>query len=149
MNIAVVVGNPKPRSRTRQSAELIAERLTGRPPDSVIDLVDLGAGLLGWGDPDVGAAVEMVMSADVLVVASPTFKATYTGLLKLFLEQFGAGLCGERLPFRSCSGPDYSTRWHLRYSCGPSSSKSGAAARRRRSICSTRNMKGLRRWLSG
>ena len=30
-------------------------------------------------------------AADLLVVASPTYKATYTGLLKLFLDRFGAG----------------------------------------------------------
>ena len=28
----VVVGNPKPASRTRRAAELVAERLTGEPP---------------------------------------------------------------------------------------------------------------------
>jgi FMN reductase len=38
----------------------------------VIDVVDLGAGLLGWGDPNVAAAREIVKSADSLVVASPT-----------------------------------------------------------------------------
>lgn len=87
----VVVGNPKPNSRTRRAAELLAERLTGAPPQAVIDVIDLGAGLLGWGDAAVAAAVETVRSADLLIVASPTFKATYTGVLKLFLDQFGAG----------------------------------------------------------
>jgi FMN reductase len=81
-------------SRTRAAAELVAEKLTGAAPEHVIDVVDLGAGLLGWGDPDVAAAKEIVKSADSLVVASPTFKATYTGLLKLFLDQFGAGELG-------------------------------------------------------
>jgi FMN reductase len=61
----------------------------------VIDVVDLGTGLLGWGDPKVAEAKEIVKSADFLVVASPTFKATYTGLLKLFLDQFGAGELGQ------------------------------------------------------
>jgi FMN reductase len=83
----VVVGNPKPMSRTRQAAELIVERLTGRRATHVIDVIDLGPKLFGWGDP----AVELVNQADVLVVASPTYKATYTGVLKLFLDQFGAG----------------------------------------------------------
>jgi FMN reductase len=87
----VIVGNPKPQSRTRAAAELVAERLTGRAPEHVVDVVDLGAGLLGWGDPKVAEAKEIVKGADSLVVASPTFKATYTGLLKLFLDQFGAG----------------------------------------------------------
>ena len=42
----VVVGNPKPNSRTRRAAELLAERLTGQPPDAVIDVIELGAGAL-------------------------------------------------------------------------------------------------------
>jgi len=91
----VVVGNPKPMSRTRAAAELVATKLSGTPPEHVIDVVDLGAGLLGWGDPKVAAAKETVKSADFLVIASPTFKATYTGLLKLFLDQFGAGELGQ------------------------------------------------------
>jgi FMN reductase len=70
----VVVGNPKPASRTRQAAELVAERLTGAPPATVIELAELGPALLG-----------------LVIFASPTYKATYTGLLKLFLDQFGAG----------------------------------------------------------
>ncbi len=86
----VVVGNPKPNSRTRLAAELLAEKLTGKPPETVIDVIDLGAGLLGWGDPAVAEAKVAVKSTDLLIVASPTFKATYTGLLKLFLDQFGA-----------------------------------------------------------
>jgi FMN reductase len=88
---AIVVGNPKPRSRTYQAAELVLERLTGRPPDLRIDLVDLGAGLLDWNDAAVARAVADVRAADLVVVASPTYKATYTGLLKLFLDRFGAG----------------------------------------------------------
>jgi FMN reductase len=91
----VVVGNPKPNSRTRAAAVLVAEKLTGLPPEYVIDVVDLGPGLLGWGDPKVAEAKEIVKSADLLVVASPTYKATYTGLLKLFLDQFGAGELGQ------------------------------------------------------
>jgi FMN reductase len=91
VSTVVVVGNPKPHSRTRSAAELVAERLTGAPADRVIDVVDLGAGLLTWGDPAVAEAVQAVTEADVLVAASPTYKATYTGLLKLFLDQIGTG----------------------------------------------------------
>jgi FMN reductase len=91
MGTIAVVGNPKPRSRTRAAAELVVERLTGAPPDVVVDVVDLGPGLLGWGDPAVSEAVEALKAAEVAVVASPTYKATYTGLLKLFLDQVGTG----------------------------------------------------------
>jgi FMN reductase len=103
----VVVGNPKPMSRTRAAAEMIAERLTGSAPSHVVDVVDLGAGLLGWGDPKVAEAKQIVKSADSLIVASPTFKATYTGLLKLFLDQFGQGELGQVVTFPIMLGGAY------------------------------------------
>lgn len=89
--VSVVVGNPKAGSRTLAAATLLAEQLTGRAADHVVDVVDLGPGLLGWGDPGVADAVRTVSASDLVVVASPTFKATYTGLLKLFLDQFATG----------------------------------------------------------
>jgi FMN reductase len=91
VNVVAVVGNPKPGSRTRGAAELVAERLTGAPASTVIELADLGPALLAGGDPAVAAATRAVLDADLVVFASPTYKATYTGLLKLFLEQFAAG----------------------------------------------------------
>lgn len=89
--VAVVAGNPKPGSRTLDAGVRLAEALTGAAPDHVVDVVDLGAGLLGWGDPGVAAAVSTVASSSLVVVASPTYKATYTGLLKVFLDQFETG----------------------------------------------------------
>ena len=89
--VAVVVGNPRPRSRTRHAAVHLATALTGTAPDPVVDLADLGPGLLDWADPAVTAVVDEVRAADLLVVASPTYKATYTGLLKLFLDRFPPG----------------------------------------------------------
>jgi FMN reductase len=91
MTITIVVGNPKPRSRTYQAAQLVAEKVTGRPPDLAVDLADLGAALLDWSDPVVAETVAAVQASELVVVASPTYKATYTGLLKLFLDRFGAG----------------------------------------------------------
>jgi FMN reductase len=107
MGIAVVVGNPKPASRTLTAAVMVAEQLGGAPPEVVIDVVELGAGLLGWGDPDVAAAVESVQKSSAVVVASPTFKATYTGLLKLFLDQIPSdGLAGVvAVPLMLGAGP--------------------------------------------
>ena len=99
MSVAVVVGNPKPRSRTYQAGHLVAERLAGRPADVSIDLTDLGAALLDWSDETVAGLVAEVQAADLVVVASPTYKATYTGLLKLFLDRFGAGsMTGTAVP---------------------------------------------------
>ena len=36
-----VCGNPKPKSRTLEAGVFVAERLTGQPPDVVLDLVDI------------------------------------------------------------------------------------------------------------
>jgi FMN reductase len=93
--VAVVVGNPRPRSRTRVTAELVARDVTGVAPEVVVDLADWGPALLDGQDAAVAAAVDEVRAADVVVVASPTYKATHTGLLKLFLDRFPAeGLRG-------------------------------------------------------
>jgi FMN reductase len=89
--VAVVVGNPKPRSRTYQAAVLVADKLGGKPPDLVVDLVDLGAALLDGANLDVAAIIAELQSCSLVVVASPTYKATYTGLLKLFLDRIGTG----------------------------------------------------------
>lgn len=91
MKLTVVAGNPKPGSRTLDAARIVAEKLTRREVDETIDVITLGAGLLGWGDEGVAAAVETVRTSDLVVVASPTFKATYTGVLKLFLDQIAGG----------------------------------------------------------
>lgn len=90
MSTVIVVGNPKPNSRTRTAAENLVAKLGLDEPD-VIELSELGPGLLGWGDPAVKDAIARVQAADVAVFATPTFKATYTGLLKLFLDQFAGG----------------------------------------------------------
>ncbi len=91
MSTVVVVGNPKARSRTRRAAETVADGLTGRPPDAVVELADLGPALFDWTSSEVEPALDAVRGARLLIVASPTYKATYTGLLKLFLDRIGAG----------------------------------------------------------
>jgi FMN reductase len=87
MRTAVICGNPKPNSRTLEAATFVAKRLTNAAPDLVLDLVDIGPHLLGWGDPVATRAVEDVQHCQIAIFASPTYKGTYTGLLKLFLDQ--------------------------------------------------------------
>lgn len=103
---AVVVGNPRPASRTLAVALHLVEELVGDQPTLVVDLATLGGALLDWSDPGVAALVEQVSEADLAVYASPTYKATYTGLLKLFLDRFGAGqLRGIGIPLMLGGGP--------------------------------------------
>jgi FMN reductase len=60
MNVVVVVGNPRMGSRTRQAADMVAERLTGTPPTAAVELAELGPALLEWGSSEVGAAKQVV-----------------------------------------------------------------------------------------
>ena len=106
--VAVVVGNPKPASRTLHAATYVATELAGHAPDLVVDLADLGARLLDWQDPAVADLVARVGEADLVVVASPTYKGTYTGLLKLFLDRFATdGLRGVAVPLMLGGGPGH------------------------------------------
>ncbi|MBB6627088.1 NAD(P)H-dependent oxidoreductase [Nocardioides sp. KIGAM211] len=107
--VAVVVGNPKPRSRTLEAALHVGRELTdGAEPDLVVDLADLGPALLDWSDPTVAGLVEEVGAADLVVVACPTYKGTYTGLLKLFLDRFATdGLHGVAVPLMLGAGPGH------------------------------------------
>lgn len=110
MTVTVVVGNPKPASRTLSAGVALAAALRPETEPAVIDLVDLGPGLLNWGDPAVAAAARTVAGSELVIFASPTFKATYTGLLKLFLEQFdgGTGLAGVlAVPLMLGAGPTH------------------------------------------
>jgi len=103
---AVVVGNPKPASRTLEAATYVARELGGAEPDLVVDLATLGTTLLDWQDPVIPDLVAQVGAADLVVVASPTYKAAYTGLLKLFLDRFATdGLSGIAVPLMLGGGP--------------------------------------------
>ena len=90
LRVAVVVGNPKAASRTATAARAVAERVAPGAAVTVVELADLAGELFDWGSERVGAAKDQVTAADLVVIASPTYKATYTGLLKAFLDRFGA-----------------------------------------------------------
>ena len=111
---AVVVGNPRPGSRTLAAARHLARGLTDTEADLVVDLASLGAALLDWDDPSMDALVGEIADADLVVVASPTYKATYTGLLKLFLDRFAAGsLRGVAVPLMLGAGPAHALAPHV------------------------------------
>ncbi|WP_285555265.1 NADPH-dependent FMN reductase [Actinoplanes regularis] len=98
--IVVVSGNPRAGSRTSALAiavgEAIAARL-GSPAPTVIEVGALGAGLLTDGDAGTAAAVAALAEAGLLVVATPTYKGSYTGVLKVLLDRLpNQGLAGKQ-----------------------------------------------------
>jgi FMN reductase len=71
---------------------MVVQRLTGSAPVAVVDLADFGPDLLDPTSRTMTDAKRTVLGADdLLVVATPTYKGTYTGILKVFLDQFAAG----------------------------------------------------------
>jgi FMN reductase len=109
MTVGVLVGNPKPASRTLSAAVHVARELSGQDPSVVVDVVQLGPALLSWGAASVTEALDAVRSVALLVVASPTYKASFTGILKLFLDQLpGDALVGvTAIPLMLGAGPGH------------------------------------------
>jgi FMN reductase len=92
--IVVVSGNPRPHSRTLHLAEEVGGALASRvglAAPRVIDVSELGVRLLQAGDGAVAEAVAALRRASVLVVATPTYKGSYTGVLKVLLDQLPSG----------------------------------------------------------
>jgi FMN reductase len=101
VELSVVVGNPKPRSRTFIIADAVASRVataTGATVTQKIDLCDHASDLFTWPHEGLAALNAQVAAGDLAVIASPTYKATYTGLLKAFLDRYANnGLAGVTL----------------------------------------------------
>lgn len=95
-NIVLVVGNPRTGSRTSRVGAALADRLGARAVEPVhIELADFASELFEPRSGCVEQLIAQAVAADVLVVASPTYKATYTGLLKAFLDRFPPGGLGQ------------------------------------------------------
>lgn len=102
LRITTVVGNPRIGSRTRMAAEAVADSLAAlasaqgwNVQTHVVELAELAGELFAFPSEPADAAVEQARASDILVVASPTYKASYTGLLKAFLDRYGTnGLAG-------------------------------------------------------
>lgn len=98
--VVELIGNPRAGSRTRGLADLVGTVLGGRlatplRPPRVLELAEIvgvsfgpASAIGGYRDGDPFAAVR---DARLLIVATPTYKGSYTGLLKLFLDQFETG----------------------------------------------------------
>jgi FMN reductase len=102
LQITVLCGNPRRGSRTLAVAERVADALADAvaaedadPARTTIDLASLGSGVFDPSAIAVGEALVTVRSSDLLVVATPVYKGSYTGLLKTFLDE---------LPHRALDG---------------------------------------------
>jgi FMN reductase len=111
--LAVAVsGSPSPTSSSRRLAEGVLRLLadTGYATD-VIDLASLPAGpLLARGEDDlVREALARVERAKVIVVATPVYRATYTGLLKTFFDLMPESFLVDKacIPIATAAAPGH------------------------------------------
>ena len=95
-----LVGNPRPRSRTLRAATAVGQALArdaGGTFAEAIDLIDHRDVLFDIGHERVKAIIARLLETDVLVVASPVYKASYSAVLKAFFDHVGAGQLAGRL----------------------------------------------------
>jgi len=94
MNLLAVNSSPSRPSRTRAIAELAVELAGGRLLD--IGDIDAGALLQRRSHPSLDEARAAVAAADTVLLATPVYRATYSGILKAFLDLLPQdGLAGK------------------------------------------------------
>lgn len=96
LTVTIVVGNPKPKSRTAQLALRIVDELFPHGADvTMIDLADHADSVFAWPSELMNKLTARVATSDLAIMASPTYKGAYTGLLKAFLDRYpNLGLSG-------------------------------------------------------
>jgi FMN reductase len=114
MKITVVIGNPSAGGRTTELGIAVAKgvaNLLDLPPDvEVIELSAYAGELFAWDSESVKALAKSVAEPSIVVFATPTYKASYTGLLKAFLDRYDTGgLKGTvAIPVFTGGSPDHS-----------------------------------------
>jgi len=106
-----ISGSPNAGSRSRALLELALAALDkqGAGPSRLIDLSKLPADPLLGRRPDaaVADAIQGVLDAAILVVSTPIYRATYSGLLKVFFDLLPQDALARKvaLPIATGGGP--------------------------------------------
>ena len=100
MSILLLGGSPQIPSSSSRLLQHIGDQLALHGHTySKLDVRDLPARALlqlDYNDADIASAVRAVAEADAIVIATPIYKASYTGLLKAFLDLLPQdGLAGK------------------------------------------------------
>ena len=90
MSVLLLGGSPSPQSSCSRLLQHIGDRLAAHGCRTTrLEVRELpGPSLLRLdaGDAELAHALAQVAAADAVVVATPIYKAAYTGMLKLFLD---------------------------------------------------------------
>ena len=106
--VVAVNGSPSHPSRSRALAERAVDLLGG---GRIIDLAELdpSALLALSSDAGVDEARDAIAAADILVIATPVYRATYTALTKSIFDLLPPGGLADAvvIPIASGAGPDH------------------------------------------
>lgn len=112
--VLLIAGSPSEPSRSVALLDAVGQRLS-HVPGLAIDRLNIrtlpaSALLLAdWKHPAIISAIEQVARAQVLVIATPVYKAAYSGLLKVFLDLLPqTALAGKTvLPLATGGSPNH------------------------------------------
>ena len=90
MSVLLIAGSPSERSRSAALLDAVAQRLQFRGVQNerlqIRDLSPQALILADFGNRTISHAIGRVAQAGVIVIATPVYKAAYSGVLKVFLD---------------------------------------------------------------
>ena len=99
-DIVTVGGSPASPSRCATTLGHVRRSMAGRGfTTDAVEVRDLDAQGLVWAsfdEPTIRTAIDAVQEARALVVATPVYKAAYSGVLKLFLDLLPPGSLADK-----------------------------------------------------
>jgi len=90
MTVLLIAGSPSERSRSAALLDAVSHRLTARGADVerllIRNLSPQALLLADTSHPSIRHAIDQVARARAVVIATPVYKAAYSGVLKVFLD---------------------------------------------------------------
>lgn len=113
-SVLLIAGSPSEQSRSSALLDSVSDRLARRSGFVVerLNIRELPAQALllaEWGHPAIAAAIAQVERARAIVVATPVYKAAYSGLLKVLLDLLPQTALKEKtvLPLATGGSPNH------------------------------------------
>lgn len=131
MTVLLVAGSPSVPSRSAALLDAVEQRLELRGVNverlHIRDLSPQALILADFGHPSISGAVAQVARARAIVVATPVYKAAYSGALKVFLDLLPQTALKDKLALPLATGGSPHHMLALDYALRPVLQSLGAA----------------------
>jgi FMN reductase len=128
--VVTLAGSPADRSRSAHLLHVAANRLANRGLDTdALDVRNLPADALlraDAHDPSLAAAIRTIAGADAVIIATPVYKAAYSGVLKAFLDVLPANALEGKIVLPLATGGSAAHMLAVDYALKPVLSALGA-----------------------